>query len=83
MKTLRKLEMEGNLLVLIKGIYEKPIATITANGEEGMFSTRFRKKARNQCNKAVLLCLLGCLCLCPAFTLFLLLLPFLLISSFF
>ena len=32
-KTLRKLGIEGNILNMIKGIYEKPIANIILNGE--------------------------------------------------
>ena len=32
-KTLKNLGIEGNFIILIKGMYEKPIANLILNGE--------------------------------------------------
>lgn len=37
MKTLNKLELEGNFLSLVKGIYKTPTANLIRNGENRMF----------------------------------------------
>lgn len=37
MKTLNKLELEGNFLSLVKGIYKTPTANLIRNGESRMF----------------------------------------------
>ena len=66
-RTLNKLEIEGNFLNRIKGIYEKPTANITLKSERQCFTSKIKNKARmsalittiqhftggsRQCNKA-------------------------------
>lgn len=41
-ETLRKLEIERNFLKMIKGMYEKPTANITHNGERSFQSFPLR-----------------------------------------
>lgn len=45
-KTLRKLEIEGNSLTLIKNIYKKPRANIICDGEKQSFPIEIKHKAR-------------------------------------